>query len=378
MQMEEFKLMNENEGIPLFKPYIPKNTIEYVTDTLNSRWIGEGPKVKSFENKFAKFVKAKEGCVAVNSGTAALHLSYILSDIKKDDEVICPLFTCTATNLPILYQGGIPIFCDINKNNLNLNVDEIESLISEKTKAIIVVDYGGVPNEYEKLRGICDKYELKLISDCAHCIDGKFKDKRIHEWSDFTIYSFQAIKTMTTGDGGMLICSRVEDTKLAKKIRWFGIDRQKKQQGVWENDILEVGFKYQMNDIAASIGLASLDEIERTLKRRREIFNRYRFNLKKIEHKIFENYQYNRSFTPWLLTLNCGDKRIDLMNHLRKNRIESAQVHYRNDRYSVFGEQKRRFKNMEDLERSYLVVPMYPQMLNDEIDLISNKILEVL
>lgn len=378
MQMEEFKLMNENEGIPLFKPYIPKNTIEYVTDTLNSRWIGEGPKVKSFENKFAKFVKAKEGCVAVNSGTAALHLSYILSDIKKDDEVICPLFTCTATNLPILYQGGIPIFCDINKNNLNLNVDEIESLISEKTKAIIVVDYGGVPNEYEKLRGICDKYELKLISDCAHCIDGKFKDKRIHEWSDFTIYSFQAIKTMTTGDGGMLICSRVEDTKLAKKIRWFGIDRQKKQQGVWENDILEVGFKYQMNDIAASIGLASLDEIERTLKRRREIFNRYRFNLKKIEHKIFENYQYNRSFTPWLLTLNCGDKRINLMNHLRKNRIESAQVHYRNDRYSVFGEQKRRFKNMEDLERSYLVVPMYPQMLNDEIDLISNKILEVL
>ena len=167
MQMEEFKLMNENEGIPLFKPYIPKNTIEYVTDTLNSRWIGEGPKVKSFENKFAKFVKAKEGCVAVNSGTAALHLSYILSDIKKDDEVICPLFTCTATNLPILYQGGIPIFCDINKNNLNLNIDEIESLISEKTKAIIVVDYGGVPNEYEKLRGICDKYNLKLISDCT-------------------------------------------------------------------------------------------------------------------------------------------------------------------------------------------------------------------
>ena len=145
----------------------------------------------------------------------------------------------------------------------------------------------------------------------AHCIDGKFKDKRIHEWSDFTIYSFQAIKTMTTGDGGMLICSRVEDTKLAKKIRWFGIDRQKKQQGVWENDILEVGFKYQMNDIAASIGLAGLDEIERTLKRRREIFNRYRFNLKKIEHKIFENYQYNRSFTPWLLTLNCGEKRIN-------------------------------------------------------------------
>ena len=121
---------------------------------------------------------------------------------------------------PLIFNfipGGIPIFCDINKNNLNLNVDEIESLISEKTKAIIVVDYGGVPNEYEKLRGICDKYELKLISDCAHCIDGKFKDKRIHEWSDFTIYSFQAIKTMTTGDGGMLICSRVEDTKLAKK-----------------------------------------------------------------------------------------------------------------------------------------------------------------
>ncbi len=376
--MEEFELMNENEGIPLFKPYIPKNTVKYVTDTLNSRWIGEGPKVKHFEKQFAKFVNTKSSCVAVNSGTAALHLSYILSGVKKNDEVICPLFTCTATNLPILYQGAIPIFCDISKNNLNMNVDDIEGLITEKTKAVTVVDYGGVPNNYKKLRNICDKYNLKLISDCAHCLDGEYRHKRIHEWSDFTIYSFQAIKTMTTGDGGMLICSNVTDEKLAKKIRWFGIDRQKKQQGIWENDVLELGFKYHMNDIAASIGIASLEEIEKTLKRRRQIFSRYKKNLKNIEYKIFENNQYNSNFTPWLLTLNCGEKRIDLMNNLRKNGIESAQVHYRNDRYSIFGKQNKNFKNMDAIEDSYLVIPMYPQLRNSEIDNISKIILKVL
>jgi dTDP-4-amino-4,6-dideoxygalactose transaminase len=201
--MQEFALMGEDEGIPLFKPNMPANAIKYVTDTLNSRWIGEGPKVKLFEKSFADFVKAQIGCVAVNSGTSALHLSYILSNVKQDDEVICPLFTCTATNLPILYQGAKPIFGDVNETNLNINVDAVEQLITEKTKAISVVDYGGVPNEYDKLRAICDRHNLKLISDCAHCVDGSFKDRRIHEWADFTIFSFQAIKTMTTGDGGL-------------------------------------------------------------------------------------------------------------------------------------------------------------------------------
>ena len=144
--------------------------------------------------------------------------------------MICPLFTCTATNLPILYQNAVPVFCDIAEDNLNISVEKIEDLITSKTRAITVVDYGGLPNNYEKLRKICDDNGLFLISDCAHCIDGKFDGKPVHEWADFTIYSFQAIKTLTTGDGGMLICKNEDFAKKAKRIRWFGIDRRKNKK----------------------------------------------------------------------------------------------------------------------------------------------------
>jgi dTDP-4-amino-4,6-dideoxygalactose transaminase len=376
--MSEYELMDEKKGIPLFRPYVPKKAIEFVSDTLNSRWIGEGPKVKEFEIKFQKFLKSNFECIAVNSGTAALHLAYILAAVKRGDEVICPLFTCTATNLPILYQGAKPVFCDVAMNSLNINVENIESLITKKTKAISVVDYGGLPNNYEEIRKICDKYQLKLISDCAHCVDGEYKNKPIHEWADFTIYSFQAIKTLTTGDGGILICNNKENTKLAKKVRWFGIDREKKQSGIWENDVTYLGYKYHMNDIAASIGLASLLEIKQVLSMRMKLFERYIDNLSAIKENVYEYSINNTKFTPWLLTLNCYSKRLSLMKHLRDNGIESAQVHYRNDRYSIFSFKNSYFPNMDKIENSYLVLPLHMGLTYKNIDFISKKVLEIM
>lgn len=376
--MNEYSLLDENDGIPLFRPYVPKRAIEFVSDTLNSRWIGEGPKVKEFEKEFGRFIRSKSECVAVNSGTAALHLAYILSGVKDEVEVICPLFTCTATNLPILYQRAKPVFCDISKSGLNIDIESIEKLITRKTKAISVVDYGGLPNDYEKLRHLCDKYQLKLISDCAHCIDGYFDGKPVHEWADFTIYSFQAIKTLTTGDGGILVCNNLESGKLAKKIRWFGIDRDKKQAGIWENDVVDLGYKYHMNDISAAIGLASLLEIDEVLKIRKMLFERYIEKLSQIKEKILERPQSRMEFTPWLLTLNCGSKRLSLMTHLRKNGIESAQVHYRNDRYSVFATSNLSFPNMDKFEDCYLVLPLHLGMTIKDVDFITEKVLEIL
>ena len=375
--MSEFALMDEKKGIPLFRPYVPLKAIDFVSDTLNSRWIGEGPKVKEFEIKFQKFLKSHSECIAVNSGTAALHLAYILAGVKKDDEVICPLFTCTATNLPILYQGAKPVFCDVAKNSLNINVEDIESLITKKTKAISVVDYGGLPNDYEKIRKICDKYKLKLISDCAHCVDGEYKNKPIHKWADFTTYSFQAIKTLTTGDGGILICNNKKNTKLAKDIRWFGIDREKKQSGIWENDVIHLGYKYHMNDIAASIGLASLLEIKHVLNYRKKLFKKYIDNLSSIKDFIYEYPKDYTKFTPWLITLNCASNRLSVMKHLRDYGIESAQVHYRNDRYSVFSVKNGKFPNMDRSEDSYLVLPLHMGLTVEDVDFISKKVLEI-
>ena len=152
--MDEFELLDEDKGIPLFFPHIPKNAVKYLTNTLSTRWIGQGPMVDKFESAFEDKFSIQGRAVSVNSGTAALHLAYILSDVDENSEVICPVFTCTATNLPILYQKAKPVFFDINKKTLNADISEIERLITPKTRAISVVDYGGVPNDYEKLRTI--------------------------------------------------------------------------------------------------------------------------------------------------------------------------------------------------------------------------------
>jgi dTDP-4-amino-4,6-dideoxygalactose transaminase len=299
-----------------------------------------------------------------------------LAGIKAGDEVLVPVFTCTATNIPLLYIGAKPVFIDINLQTLNLDLNNIESNINYKTKAIVCVDYGGVPNDYENLQKICKKYNLKLIADSAHSLGSKYKNKYIGQLADFTIFSFQAIKTLTTGDGGMLV---IKDKKLlskAKKLRWFGINREKKQNGVWENDISDIGFKYQMNDISASIGISSLESIDKTIMLRNELFQEYEKNLKNKSIKIVGKSQDENYFnSSWLITI-LTDERIPLMQKLRSHKIESGQVHYRNDRYSIFGKRNKSLINMNAIEDKYLVLPLHLKMKKKDVryicDVINN------
>ena len=155
-KMQEHSLMDPDQGIPLFYPHVPAKAVEYVSETLSGRWIGQGPKVDRFEKQFDEQVIGRGWSVAVNSGTAALHLAYILAGVEEGSEVLCPLFTCTATNLPILYQKAKPVFVDVAANSLNMDLSALEDKISEKTVAICAVDYGGLPNDYAVLIRICN------------------------------------------------------------------------------------------------------------------------------------------------------------------------------------------------------------------------------
>lgn len=372
-KMNEFPLLKEEEGIPLFYPHIPKNASQYVTEVLSTRWIGQGPKVEEFEYKFSKMFHLEDRCVSVNSGTAALHLAYLLSGVSLNSEVLCPVFTCTATNLPILHQQAIPRFVDVGPDSLNINIQGLEDRITDRTVAISVVDYGGLPNDYVALRDLCDKYNLKLIADCAHSVDGRFNGRPVADYADYVVYSFQAIKTMTTGDGGILVVSNREDYDKARRLRWFGIDRDKKQKGNWENDLLEVGYKYHMNDIAAAIGIASLEELSDSLIMRKNLYTAYIKELEEFSIDIFENKSNSTDieFTPWLITLNTHGRREALMHHLRSKGIESAQVHYRNDQYSVFKPfVDRSFPNMDKIANEYLVLPLHTKMSVTDVEAI--------
>ena len=361
--MNEFPIMDPKQGITLFYPHIPAKAKQYVNDVLSSRWIGQGPKVDRFEKKFSDSFVQSGHCVALNSGTSALHLAYILSGAGPNTEIICPVFTCTATNIPILYQEATPVFVDISEGSLNMNLSEIEKFINSRTVAISVVDYGGLPNNYKILREICDRYKLKLIVDCAHALDTKFDGNHVTTFADYVIYSFQAIKTMTTGDGGLLVVSSQKSYEKALRLRWFGIDRSEKQKGVWDNDIIEIGYKYQMTDISAAIGLASLEEIDEVLLKRRILYETYLEELGKLSEFLLEKPLQTTSFTPWLVTLNTNGMREGLMKYLRNSNIESGQVHYRNDRYSIFKKfAKGPYINMDKIEDDYLVLPLHTKL----------------
>lgn len=370
-------LETKKKSFPLFYPYVSKKSLKSVTDVLKTRWIGQGPLVDKFEDTFkTKFAKTNY-CVAVGSGTDALHLAYILANIKKGDEVIAPVFTCTATNIPLLYIGAKIKFADIDPDTMNISIDHVKKLITKKTKAIIFVNYGGVPCDLIELNKLKKKHNLILIQDAAQSLGSKVGKKDITEFADFTIFSFQAIKHITSGDGGMLTFKNKKFLEKSRRIRWFGIDREKKQGGTWENDIVEIGYKYQMTDVGARMLLDSMKDFSKIFAHRKKIFNIYKKELSKNENiKVIDTIDKKLSNSFWLCTLIIKKDRIKLQNYLRKLKIETNQVHFRNDRYTIFKKfiKKNIFPNMKKYENNYLVIPMNIKITTKDAYYISKKI----
>jgi dTDP-4-amino-4,6-dideoxygalactose transaminase len=362
-------LMETGKGnIVLFHPHVGKTAPERVAAKLRTRWLGQGPAVDEFEARFSAQFGKGFPAVAVGSGTDALHLAYILAGVEEGDEVVTPVFTCTATNIPLLYQRAKVVFADVQPGTLNVDPRHVESLVSEKTKAIVCVHYGGLPCEMDELHAIARKWNIPVIEDAAHALGATYKGRPIGAISEYTIFSFQAIKHITTGDGGMLTIKDSSLLEKSKRIRWFGIDRSAKQKGVWENDINEVGYKYQMTDIGATMGLAALDEFDRIMATRTRYFEVYRKRLMECPGITFVGGEYKDGVhAAWLCTV-IAENRIGLQHKLREHRIESNQVHYRNDRYTVFGGRKGNLPNMDAIEDKYLVLPLHTQMSEQDVE----------
>jgi perosamine synthetase len=368
--IKDMSLMKDtSDNIVLFYPYVSELAKSSVMETLDSRWIGQGPKVKLFEEDFSKKFGSNSPAIAVGSGTDALHLSYMLADLKPGDEVIAPVFTCTATNIPFLYMGVKINFADINPETMNIDVSHVRQLMNQNVKAIVCVHYGGLPCDMDELQLIANEWGVPIIEDAAHAVGAKYKGVDIGSISDFTMFSFQAIKHITTGDGGMLIIKNKDLVDKAERIRWFGIDRKSKQAGIWENDITEIGYKYQMTDIAAAMGIASLSEFDEQSKLRKELFETYEAELADCDLlKVVGGGFSDREHAAWLFTVLVED-RYTLQQKLRDNGIESNQVHFRNDRYSIFNEftEGKSFPNMDKLEDNYLVLPLHTKMSKDDV-----------
>ena len=369
MSSTNMGVTSKNESpVVLFHPFVPEEAAAKVAEVLSTRWIGQGPLVDAFEAEFETMV-GRGKSLAVGSGTDALHLAYLLAGVGPGDEVICPVFTCTATNLPLLYIGAIPVFADIDPKTMNISPDSIRSLITEKTKAIVTVDYGGLPCDYEEINAIAKEFDLKVIDDAAHAIGAQYRESQIGTVADFTTYSFQAIKHITTGDGGLLHVRDPEIAEKGRRLRWFGIDRKAKFSGIWANDITEIGFKYQMTDIGAAMGLAGLSHLPMVLSHRRKLLEKYENELHGVSglYNVGSESQGDRVHSAWLHTI-LVDSREELQTKLKSHDIESGQVHYRNDMYTVFGNHRDYLTNMDAVESKYLVLPLHMKVREKDVE----------
>lgn len=366
----------QGENIVLFYPHIPAGAAERVSQTLATRWIGQGPQVDLFESEFARHLGLDRPAIATGAGTDALHLSYVLAGLQPGDEVIVPVFTCTATNIPLLYHGIEIRFADIQRDTMNLDLDSVRSLITPKTKAIVCVHYGGLPCDMDELLELGDEHGIMIIEDAAHAVGATYKGRSIGNISPYTMFSFQAIKHLTTGDGGMLLVPDEETAEKARRLRWFGIDRAAKQGGYWSNDIVDIGYKYQMTDIAAAIGLAGLDELSEVLAIRRRHFKAYAEQLRDIpDLQLIGTDCDDREHAAWLFTV-AVERRQTLIEKLRAEGIETGRVHFRNDRYTIFKEFARPgdYPNMDYLDDRYLILPMHTKLTEQDVTRVCDSI----
>ncbi len=260
------------------RPFIGKEEIAEVVKTLKSGWWGTGPKTEEFEVKFAKYVKSKYA-VSVNSATAGLHLALKVLDIGPGDEVITTAMTFVSTANVIVHCGAKPVFVDIEKDTWNIDPKKIEQIITKKTKAIVPVHLHGRPVNMAAIMKIAKKYKLYVIEDAAHAIETKYHNQKIGSISDLTVFSFYVTKNLATGEGGMVTTNNEELQKRLRILRLHGLSLDAYKRYSVKHftlyEAIEPGFKYNLTDIASSIGLHQLARIEKNLKRRREIWNMY-------------------------------------------------------------------------------------------------------
>lgn len=321
--------------VRLFKPYVTWAAVWNTVRTLRSGQLAEGPQVKAFEEEFSRKFNVKN-VSALNSGTTALELAYELAGIGEGDEVITPVLTCTATNLPILHRKGTIVFADTD-SDLNINLEDVKRKITPRTKAIVFVHFGGNNRGLVELLEIAKEHNVVLIEDAAQAIGSKFWGK-----ADFTCVSLQAIKSLTSGDGGILITKDDELHAKGRRLRWFGYDREEKQR-LGDTDLVEAGYKYHMNDVSAAIGRGNLAAIDRVMRHQQQL--------------IAEYAKGGITAHPWFAMM-LTSRRDELALYLKERGIATGIYHYRNDKYTVFGGRKA-FPVMDEIENQYLLLPLH-------------------
>jgi perosamine synthetase len=355
-------------AISMFKPYVSERAIGRVSQVLRSGWVGEGPVVKEFEHRFGALVSARYAA-AVNSGTSALHLAILVAGVKPGDEIITTAQTMLASTQAILAAGAKPVYADVQYSCGNIDPQDINRRITPRTRAILAVDWGGYPCDYDEILAIAKLYGLSVIEDAAHALGATYKGLPVGAVCPYTCFSFQAIKHLTTGDGGLLCMPNADDYQKAVRLRWFGIDRFRRQasilgEPIW--NVTELGYKYQMNDVAAAIGLGNMEDWEFILARRKQIVGTYRDALSSVPGLVLFERKSDRTSADWLFSIHI-ERREDFCRALSAKGVPASVVHLRIDRNDLCGGERSDLPILTRFTETHVSLPLHPLLTDDQV-----------
>lgn len=370
-----------NKYLPFSKPVLDQNAIDEVEACLRSGWLATGPRVKKFEEELQQYLQTKHA-LALNNATAGLHLSLKCFGLKEGDEVITTPMTFIATLNTIVHAGAKPVLVDVDLNTYNIDVARIEDAITSRTKAIMPVHFAGVPVDLDPLYAIAQKHNLRVLEDAAQAIGSYYKGKIIGSFGDTQVFSFHPNKVMTSGEGG---CISTRDDEFAKNVgilRFHGIDREAWNRyakgGSQHYDVVQPGYKYNMMDIQAAIGIHQLHELEGFIENRNKLAKRYNeafaswpeLTIPKGPQFDYRNCWY--IYVPLINTKASGITRDEFMQKMQEYNIGTGYHHHAAHLYSfyrdTFGYKQGQFPNAELISDSIVSLPLFPTMTFAEQD----------
>lgn len=379
--------------LPFALPDIGEEEIAEVVDSMRSGWLTTGPKTKAFEHDFADYIGGGVEAMAVSSATAGLHLALEACGIRAGDEVITSVYTFTSTAEVIRYLGADPVFADIDERTLNISPESIEKAITPKTKAIMPVHVGGLPCDMDAILAIAKKHGLKVVEDAAHAFPVRYKGRMIGALdSDAAVYSFYATKTITTGEGGMVVTKNKDMVKRIKTMRLHGIDRDAydrytSEKPAWYYEIVAPGYKYNMSDIMASMGIHQLKKAERMKARRREIAMRYTEALQRLPLTLpylpAEDEDNAWHLYPVHIRKDAPIMRDEFIKQMSFSAKIGCSVHfiplhlqpYYRDKYGLTPQM---FPCATEAFESEVSLPIYPKMTDEDVEYVIEQIRRIL
>jgi len=371
--------------IPLFELNFDEAEEKAVLNTIRSKWISTGPKTAEFENKFASMLKVNHA-VALSNCTVALHLALKVLDIKEADEVICPSLTFVATVNSIRYLNATPVFADIKSyEDLTIDPEDIERKVTGKTRAIVVMHYGGFACDMEAILKIAKKYDLKIVEDACHGPLSEYDGKKLGTIGDIGCFSFFSNKNISTGEGGMLVTDKPELFERVKLLRSHGmtsLSYERAKGHATSYDVIDLGYNYRMDDIRASIGIVQLDKLENDLKKRAGVRAMYVEALCNNENLIIpfkdnKNFSSNYIF-PIVLKNSNIEKRDEVRNKLAEVGIQTS-VHYPAvHRFSVYKDYFIDLPNTDYISDNLITLPMYSSLKEHHVNFIADSLKKIL